>query len=411
MGSWSDEWWCIVRADYLIVGGGLAGGYAVEAIRSIDKVGAIVLVSDENHRPYDRVPLSKTYLRGVMKRERLYIRREVHYLQNNVDMLLGNRAVEINVSEKTVTLADGRKINYGKLLLATGGRVRKLAVEGGDLDGIYYLRTIEDSERIKAALASAGKAVVVGGGFIGCEVASALYERGLEVTIVEVSNDLLSRALDQETASWITSRFREMGVKVRTGISVTRFLGSYGKVSAVVTSGGEVLDTDVVVVGVGIAPNTELAEKAGLKVENGVVVNEYLETSAENVYAAGDVARFYSPIYGRYIRVEHYDVAVRHGEIAGSNMAGQRKPYSLPPYFFSIMPGLHIKVYGVTDIYDSIVTVDKDASGFAKFYLRNGIVDGVLLVNRNVDADGVRQLITSRRHAQVSELAKYIVKP
>ncbi|MEM3032439.1 MAG: FAD-dependent oxidoreductase, partial [Nitrososphaerota archaeon] len=198
-------------------------------------------------------------------------------------------------------------------------------------------------------------------------------------------------------------------VKLRTGTSVVRFLGEGGLVSAVEIAGGEILDADMVIVGIGISPRTELAEKAGLKVDNGIVVNEYLEASARDVYAAGDVARFYSPIYRRHIRVEHYDAAVTHGEVAGSNMAGSRRSYSQPPYFFSNMPSLRMQVYGVIDSYDNVVAVSEASHQFAKFYLHDRAVDGVLLVNRDVDVESVIQLIASRRQIHdSSDLAKYL---
>ena len=387
-----------METDYLIIGGGLAGGYAAEAIRSIDRSGELTLVTDENHRPYDRVPLSKTYLKGVLKRDRLYIRRLEHYQQNNIQLLLGRHVKRIDLHHKRVFLDDGDEISYGRLLLATGGRPRRLSIEGSDLEGIFYLRTLDDSERIRIAMAYAGKVVVIGGGFIGCEVASVMREKGLEVTMVEVFPQLLGRVLDKESAGWITSYFREMGVAVKTGVSAVKILGEGGRVKAVMTSDGTTLDADIVVVGIGIAPNTELAEDAGLKTGDGILVNEYLETSSSDVYAAGDVARFYSPIYGKSIRVEHYDVAVGHGDVAGSNMAGRRIPYVQPPYFFSNIFNLSIQVYGITDSYDNVITLDDggDEGGFIKFYLHNRMVDGVLLLNKTADINAIRDLISTR---------------
>jgi 3-phenylpropionate/trans-cinnamate dioxygenase ferredoxin reductase component len=218
-----------VETDYLIIGGGLAGGYAAEAIRSIDRSGELTLVTDENHRPYDRVPLSKTYLKGVLKRDRLYIRRLEHYQQNNIQLLLGRHVKRIDLHHKRVFLDDGDEISYGRLLLATGGRPRRLSIEGSDLEGIFYLRTLDDSERIRIAMAYAGKVVVIGGGFIGCEVATVMREKGLEVTMVEVFPQLLGRVLDKESAGWITSYFREMGVAVKTGVSAVKILGEGGR--------------------------------------------------------------------------------------------------------------------------------------------------------------------------------------
>ncbi|MBI4258753.1 MAG: FAD-dependent oxidoreductase [Thaumarchaeota archaeon] len=402
--------------DYLIIGGGLAGGYAAEVIRGRDSSGRILVVCDEKHRPYDRVPLSKTYLSGRLKKDRLYLEKEEYYVSERIELLLGRRVDRIDMSRHVVALDDSTETGFRKLLIASGGRVRRLSVEGGDLQCIYYLRTIEDSEAIQSSLQGSRKAVAVGGGFIGCELASAFASKGLETTIVEVEANLLGRALDGETASWITGYFKQHSVAVLTGRKVTRFIGKNGRVVGVETDEGNMVEADLVAVGVGISPNTDLAVQAGLKVDNGIVVDEYLRASHPDIYAAGDVANFYSPVFSRQLRVEHYDVAVKHGEIAGANMAGGNAVFNEVPYFFSHMFDMKIRleVYGYLEEYDSTETrgaPDASGKGFAKFYLRQGILNAVLLINRVEDVGSIKRLIASRRRLEdTSVLSKEEVK-
>ena len=266
----------------------------------------------------------------------MFLRQPRFYERHRVERFLGQTATALDADTNTITLEDGRRIPFQKLLIATGGRPRRLPIPGADLDGISYLRTLEDSDALQAGMAKAQRAVVVGGGFIGCEVATAFAQSGLQTTLIEVAPAPLSLVLDVETCAFITSFLSQQGVALRTGTAATRFFGEEGRVQGVVTDSGENIEADVAVIGVGIAPNTELAAAAGLSVDNGVVVNEYLE-AAEAIYAAGDIARYYSPTLQRHLRVEHYDVALQHGRTAGANMAGARVAYTELPYFFSHM--------------------------------------------------------------------------
>ena len=389
-------------AKYLIVGGGLAGFNAIPAIRERDPEGRIVLVTDETERPYDRVPLSKKYLQGTLSREGVFLRPKEFFDENQVELATSRRATALDVKAKTVSLDDGRGLRYEKLLLATGGQPRHLSLPGAELPGIRYLRTLEDSDALKEAMAGTKRLVVVGGGFIGCEVAAAGVVKGLDTTIVEVGPYLLNMAFDEPTGRWVTDYLTAKGMKVRCGERASRFLSQDGRLTGVEISGGAMIPADLVVVGVGLLPNADLAKAAGLQVDNGIVVNERLETSALDVYAAGDVARFYSTVFERQLRVEHYDVAVRHGKVAGANMAGASVAFTELPYFFSDMFELRIHVHGTLSDHDRVVLRGErkltDQGGFIQFYLKGHRIMAYLGVNRKLKEERAAQrLIASRR--------------
>ena len=372
------------HAPYVIIGGGLAGTAAAEAIRRRDKTGRVLLICAEPHPPYDRVPLSKDYLLGKIEREQVFLKQPRFYERNKVELLLHQPAVAVDLEQRLVSLANDEQVGFDKLLLATGGRPRRLPIPGADLDGIYTLRNLEDTEAIRSALQGARRAVVIGGGFIGCELAAGFAQLGLATTIVELTPAVLSLVVDPETSEFVASYLRQQGVTILTQTAAARFVGEQGRVRAVATNTGAEIEADLVAVGVGIAPNTELAATAGLTVDNGVVVNEYLEAT-DSVYAAGDIARYYSPPLGRHLRVEHYDVALQHGRLAGANMTGERRAYTELPYFFSFMGELHINVIGDMSrrqqcIRRGVLSLDP---GFVQFYLADGLLQAALSVNRN----------------------------
>lgn len=370
------------RVPYVIVGGGLAGTAAADTIRRRDKTGRVLMICGEPYQPYDRVPLSKDYLLGKIEREQVFLRQPRFYERNRIELLLNNPATALDAAQRVLTLADGQQIGFDTLLLATGGRPRRLAIPGADLRGIHYLRDIEDTEAIQQAVRGARRAVVIGGGFIGCELATAFAHLGLSTTVVELTPAVLSLVVDAETSGVVTAYLQQQGVSVLANTGASRFVGEQGHVKAVVTSTGGELEADVVAVGVGIVLNTELAADAGLTVENGVVVNEYLE-AANGIFAAGDIARYYSPIFTRHMRVEHYDVALQHGRLAGANMSGERRPYTDIPYFFSFMGDLHINVVG--DMSRREHCVRRGAlgreRGFMQFYFADGLLQAALSVN------------------------------
>ncbi len=389
------------QAKYVIVGGGLAGFNAIPPIRERDADGRIVLVTDEKERPYDRVPLSKRYLQGALSRDGVFLRPPEFFEENHVELRTGLRATTLDARAKRLSLEDGTELGYEKLLLATGGWPRRLPLPGADLRGIHYLRTLEDSDRLKAAMEHSKRLVVVGGGFIGCEVAAAGVMKGLEATVVEVGPYLLNLAFDEPTGRWVMGYLAAKGMKVRCGERAMRFHGEGGHVTGVETSTGAVIPADLVVVGVGLIPNTDLAQAAGLKVDNGIVVDEHLRSSALDVYAAGDVARFYAPVFERHLRVEHYDVAVRHGKVAGANMAGGDAAFTELPYFFSDMFELRVHVHGTLSDHDRILLRGErkltDQGGFVQFYMKGNRIMAYLGVNRKLKEERAAQKLISSR--------------
>jgi len=392
--------------DNLIIGGGLAGGYAAISLRQNDLNSSVLIITAEQHLPYDRVPLSKDFLQGKVKRENLFIRKPDFYEKNKIEILTGKKAIDLEIKNNIAVLEDNTEIKFGKLLIATGGYPRKLNIEGSNKDNVFYLRNIEDSEKIRSAAINSKKAVIIGGGFIGCEIASSLKKIGLDVTIIEKANSILTLALDEETAKLIEEYFRKMGINIITGTSVKQFITKENKAIAVETETGKIINGDIFVVGIGIKINTELAEKAGININNGIIVNESLKTNYENVFAVGDVANFYHPLYETNMRVEHYDVAVRHGKIAGSNMAGLKASYTELPYFFSYMYNLNIYSWGMIKGYDYVVkrgelNVEK---GFLQFYFKKGQMIAVLGVNTFKETEYARKIIQNKKTIENPDL-------
>ncbi len=383
---------------YLIIGGGIAGFYAAQSIREIDKEGSLAIISQESYLPYDRTVLSKGYLEGKIRRDSIFLKKREYYEKNKIELMLNKKAIELDVEDNKVKLDDGTEIEFEKLLIATGGSPRKLNVEGSDLKGIFYLRSLDDCERIREAYEEAKNIVIVGGGFIGCEAASVFASKGLKVTIIELTEHLLSRVLDQEMSIFIEDFLKSKGVEIFTNTSASRFVGEDGRIKAVETNKGELIPADLALIGIGINPNVELAKQAGIKVENGIVVNEYLETNIQGIYAAGDVAMFYSTIFKKYMRVEHYDVALKQGKVAGKNMAGHRIPFDEVPYFFSYISELKIYVYGeLNNQYKNLRRGELDINkGFLKFYFEGDTLNAVLAVNTFKDLQLAKELIKKR---------------
>lgn len=319
----------------VIVGGGLAASRAIEAIRESDQDTPVVLVGKENRLPYERPPLSKGVMLGNDAEDSAFTHPREWYDENHVELRLGVAADRLDTGARTLTLSDGSELGYRSLLLATGSGLRKLDAPGTDLADVFYLRSMPDSAKIRARLVAGSDVVVVGAGWIGLEVAAAARHHGAEVTIVEPQPAPLYSVVGEQVGSWFADLHRGHGVTLRLGEGVERLEGEDGKVAAVVTSSGERLPADTVVIGVGIRPNTRLAEDAGLEVDDGVVVDEALRTSAEGVYAAGDVAKWFNPTLGTRLRVEHWANAQDGGYAAGQSIAGREVHYGPIPFFFS----------------------------------------------------------------------------
>ncbi|HOA24368.1 MAG TPA: FAD-dependent oxidoreductase [Aggregatilineales bacterium] len=383
--------------DYLIVGGGMTGDAAVQGIREVDPAGSIGMISAEQEPPYNRPPLSK----GLWKGKPLDgIWRNTG--QQGVDLHLGRRVVALDPAGKTVQDDRGQTIRYGKLLLATGGRPRRLPFGG---EGVVYYRTLEDYRRLRRLADERRRFVVIGGGFIGAEVAAALAMNGREVTMLFPEGGLGAALFPADLSRFVTNYYAEQGVDVRPGEMVSDIEQNGDGLYIVTTGSGAVLEADAVVAGIGIQPNVELAESAGLEVDNGILVDEHLLTSAPDVYAAGDVASFYSPILGKRLRVEHEDNANTMGLAAGRNMAGLNEPYHHLPFFYSDLFDLGYEAVGELNPHLETVTHwEEPYRQGVIYYLSHGEVRGVLLWNTWGKVDVARRLIAEPGLVSVADL-------
>ena len=320
----------------VIIGGGVTAARAIEAIRESDQQTPIVLVAKEDRLPYDRPPLSKGVMLGNDPEESAFLHPQEWYDERQVDLRLGVAADRLDTAAKTVTLSDGTDLAWSKVLLATGSGVRTLDVPGSTLTDVFYLRSMNDAAAIKARLVAGSEVVIIGAGWIGLEVAAAAREHGAEVTIVEPQAAPLLGAVGEQVGTWFADLHRAHGVTFRFGEGVASLDGDDdGKVTGVVTSSGDRLSADTVVIGVGIQPNTQLAEDAGIDVDNGVVVDESLKASVDGVYAAGDVASWFNPTFDTRMRVEHWANANDGGYAAGQSIAGQDVHFGPVPFFYS----------------------------------------------------------------------------
>ncbi len=385
--------------QYLIVGGGMTADSAVRGIRKIDPSGTIAMICDEHDPPYDRPPLSKSLWKGKPFES---IWRSTNKL--DVDVHLGNKVVALDPSKKTATDGAGNIFGYDKLLLATGGSVRRLPDAS---ESVIYFRTAADYLKLRQLTERGSDFVVIGGGFIGSEVAAALAMNGKRVTMVFPSNGIGSRVYPQPLAAFLNSYYHEKGVTLLDSETV-RSVRTKGAKTIVTVGSGKEISADGVVAGLGILPNTGLAEQAGLKVDNGIVVDEFLRTSDPDIYAAGDVANFHSALLERRMRVEHEDNANVMGEMAGRNMAGQSDIYHHQPYFYSDLFDLGYEAVGELD--NSLDIVEDWKEPFHKgviYYLRDGHVRGVLLWNTWGQVAAATKLIAEKaQHSQATLLGR-----
>lgn len=356
---------------FVIVGASLAGAKAAETLREEGFDGRVVLIGEDPHRPYERPPLSKGYLMGSEDESAAYVHDEGFYAQHDIEQMLGTRVTAIDRQAREV-VHDGGRVQYDKLLLTTGTRPRKLNVPGGDDPGVFYLRTMDDSRRLREALSGgSARVVVVGAGWIGLEAAAAARSYGCPVTIVEPEETPLYRALGSEAGGVFGDLHRRNGVDLRLRTGVTEIRGADGAYTVVAADGTE-LPADVVIVGVGAVPNDELAREAGLETDNGILVDSALRTSDPDVYAAGDVANAYHPMLGDRLRVEHWDNALNGGPLAARAMLGQDVTYEPVPYFFSDQYDLGMEFAGIVapGEYDEVVvrgSVQPNAEGVLEF--------------------------------------------
>ena len=390
---------------YLIVGASLAGAKAAETLRKEGFDGRVVLVGAEAERPYERPPLSKDYLRGEVGREKVYVHDEGFYDEREIELRLARTAVGLDTTKGELALDGGERLRYDRLLLATGSEPRRLSIPGDELDGILYLRSVEDSDALRERLDRGGTVVVVGAGWIGSEVAASARQRGLEVTIVEPASLPLERVLGAELGTVYRDIHADHGVQMLLGTGVEAFEGQ-SAVERVRTSDGRALECDFVVVGVGVQPRTGLADEAGIAVDNGVLVDEQLRTGAPGVFAAGDVANAHHPFYGEPLRVEHWANALNQGPIAAHNMLGRNLAYDRLPYFFSDQYDVGMEYTGFARAWDRVVfRGDPATREFIAFWLVEERVVAGMNVNVWDVTDPIKRLIAERVAVEDAALA------
>jgi 3-phenylpropionate/trans-cinnamate dioxygenase ferredoxin reductase component len=384
------------KVEYLLVGG-FAAGYAAAELRKRGADGDILLVGREQEPPYERPPLSKEYLRGEAKREDAYVNPESWYEENGVELRTGTNVMALDAEARTVKLQGGDEVEFGKALLATGANVNLLRVDGSNLDRIHYLRAFGNSDNIRADAEKADRVVLVGGSYIGCEVAASLKAKGTDCAIVMMEEVALSRTFGEEAGRWFHELLESKGIELHGGETLASFEGD-DHATAAVTESGKKIEGDMVVVGAGVKPDVMVAQKAGLEIDEengGVRCDETLQTSVEGIYAAGDMCSYDSRVHGRRIRVEHWDVAMQQGQHAARAMAGEPKPYEVVPYFFSDLAdwaGLEY-VGPASDWDEEIFRGDRDAGEFIVFYLKDGKVAGALSVESSEELGHARTLL------------------
>jgi 3-phenylpropionate/trans-cinnamate dioxygenase ferredoxin reductase subunit len=379
---------------FVIVGAGLAGGKAAQALREEGFTGRVVILGNESERPYERPPLSKGLLLGTAGRDSAYVHEAGWYDKHDVDLRTGAQAEAIDRNSHEVVLAGGERVGYDRLLLATGARPRRVPVPGADLDGVLHLRTLADSDRINETVTSGTRLVIIGAGWIGLEIAAAARERGATVDIVEMAHLPLQRVLGDRIAEVFAGLHREHGVTFHFDARLTELRGT-GRVEAVALADGTVLPADAVLVAVGAQPNTELAEQAGLPVDNGILVDATLATGDPDIFAAGDVANAEHPLFGTRIRVEHWANALNMGPAAARNMLGKATPYELLPYFYTDQYDLGMEYSGWApspDV-DVVVRGDLAAREFIAFWVDDGRVQAGMNVNVWDVTDDIQELV------------------
>jgi 3-phenylpropionate/trans-cinnamate dioxygenase ferredoxin reductase component len=390
---------------FVIVGASLAGAKAAQTLRDEGFSGRVVLIGDEPVRPYERPPLSKGYLRGEVGFEKAAVHPEGFYDEHEIEFLPSTTVTSIDSAARRVELSPGGPLSYDQLLLTTGARPRQTAVTGSELGGIHYLRSVASCDTLRDALGKAAKLVVVGAGWIGCEVAASARQLGKDVAMIDAADVPLERVLGTEVGAMFRDLHADHGVALHLGTGVSAFRGETD-VEEVVLADGNAVTGDLFVVGIGVTPRTELAEKAGLQLDNGIVVDEHLATSVPGVWAAGDVANAYHPLFGTHIRLEHWSAALNQGPVAAKNMVGQKVPYEKVPYFFSDQYDLGMEYSGFAPTWDQVVyRGDRDKREVIVFWMNEGRVVAGMNVNVWDVNDQIASLVRSKQTVDPKELA------
>ncbi|MDO8414965.1 MAG: FAD-dependent oxidoreductase [Agitococcus sp.] len=389
----------------IIIGASHAAAQLTTSLRQEGWEGDILVIGDEPYLPYHRPPLSKTFLSGDKTIEDLFIRPAAFYEKNNIQFKQGH-VTAINRAQQTLTLSDGTNLSYDKLALCMGARVRKASIVGEELAGVHYLRNIADVKGIQPYVAKDKRAVIIGGGYIGLETAAALRKQGMDVVVLEMADRILQRVTAPELSEFYTRIHREEGVKIHTGISVSAIVGD-GRVEKVICSNGAEFPADVVIIGVGVLPNVELAQEAGIEVDNGIIVDEFCRTNDAHIVAAGDCANHFNAIYGRRMRLESVPNASEQGKTAAASLCGLTKAYKSLPWFWSDQYDLKLQIAGLSQGYDQVVVRgDKLASrSFAAFYFKDGHLIAADCINRPQEFMLSKKIITEGIVIEPSRLA------
>jgi 3-phenylpropionate/trans-cinnamate dioxygenase ferredoxin reductase component len=385
------------EADFLLIGGGMASAHCAAELRRRGEEGSILLVGREPDPPYERPPLTKEYLRGEATREDAYVNPPSWYEENGVELLSGRNVMSLDPAARTAKLQGGEEVAFGKALLGTGAMVNILRVEGAENEGIHYLRAFGNSDAFRADAEAAEHVVLIGGSYIGTEVAASLTAKGVRCTIVMMEETALSRTFGEGAGRWFGELLESRAVALYGGEELEAFEGD-GRVRAVVTKSGLSVECDAVVVGAGVRADAMLAQRAGLEVDDGIVCDSKLQTSVPGVYAAGDCCSYDSVVHGRRLRVEHWDVAMQQGMHAARNMLGEDRDYDVVPYFFSdLADWASIEYVGPAQGWDEEVwRGDPDAGEFSLWYLKDGRVAGALSVGRSEDLAEARRMLADR---------------
>ena len=389
-------------AGMVIIGCGQAGGQAAASLRQEKYEGPITMIGQEPYIPYQRPPLSKQYLSGEQEKEKLSLRQESFYSEKEINLMLETSVLSLDPHKKELQLEKGETVTYDKLLIATGGRPRKLEVDGHTLKGIHYLRNIDDVDAIKTQMSISQNLVIVGGGYIGLEVASVAIKKGLTVSILEMESRILERVTTEEMSAFYHQLHTDEGVNILTSTQAKAFKGS--ETVGSVVCGDHEIPADLVIVGIGILPNTEMAEAAGLETNNGLVVDEHCRTSNEHIFAAGDCTNHPNPILNRRLRLESVPNAMEQGRVAASNMLGGSKSYASMPWFWSDQYEHKLQMVGFSkDSDQSIIRGDMASKSFTVFYLKDDSIIAADSVNNPKEFMASKQLVGKK--ASIEALA------
>jgi len=395
-----------VAEQVVVVGAGHGAGQAVATLKQKKYSGRIVLIGDEAWLPYQRPPLSKKFLAGELPAERLYVKPEKFYDDPGIEVRLKTRVTAIDPDAHTLSASDGSTVNYSQLVLATGSRARLLSAPGSDLAGIHYLRGIDDVNAIRRELEQASQTVIVGAGYIGLEVAAVACQLGQEVTVLEMADRVMSRVVSPELSSFYAQEHRNAGVRLMLGEGLDGFDGENGRVTSVTTSTGVRLPADLVIVGIGILPNTELAEAAGLAVDNGIVVDEHCRSSNPDIFAIGDCTSHPSRIYERRLRLESVQNALEQAKVAAINIGGGNERYDQVPWFWSDQFDIKLQIAGLSEGYDqTVLRGDPAERRFSCAYLKDGRLLALDAVNTPKDFMQAKALIARGVRPDPAKLA------